>query len=160
MKSLVLNMFNHPIVFMYCFLGLANTAFLVTLENWDSSISQNSVICWDHVMYDYGNSYNATSGAYKAPSNGVYQFGVTKNSNKYNAKSAIAVNGVQVARCWDENRNSIPAGLAQSSCSVTLEVKAGEEVTIVNIDSDEVYGRDKTYKAMFSWFSGHLLFPL
>lgn len=139
--------------------GLAKTAFLVTFSGWQNSVAENSVIQWNKVMYDSGDHYDVTNGAYTAVSNGLYQFSVTKNSNDKNSRFWITIDDVPITRCWDQNSDFGPAELTQTSCTMTLEVKAGEKVKVKNSHSSSVFGTDGN-KVMFSWFSGHLLFPM
>lgn len=58
---------------IFCILG-TTVAFHVYLKNSISSLSQNQIIKYDHVVTNIGEGYDTTTGKFTVPVDGVYSF--------------------------------------------------------------------------------------
>ena len=122
-----------------------------TLNSDNIGVGQN--IVFDHVEINQGNGYHPGHGLFIAPVSGIYMFTCTllRQPSSSNLHAEIEHNGRLVARVhvsggtmWD-----------QGSQTVFIQVNAGEEVWVRNVDwVNQVWG------AWYSSFSGYLLFPL
>ncbi len=81
-----------------------------------------------------------------------------KQGNNEHGSFYILVDGVRFVYkdSWFYNSNPSPSGAA----SITVELEAGQVVSIENFGSDTVYGKTHFDTYYNSWFSGHLLYTL
>ncbi|XP_052791280.1 complement C1q tumor necrosis factor-related protein 3-like [Mya arenaria] len=115
-----------------------------------NNINKNEFITFEKVNVNEGNGYHSTHGLFTAPVSGTYFFSVTLLHPNQPQPTHVDIvhNGNVVARLHCEHTT-----WEQSTQSFLLNVNAGEDVFVRNIDLD-----NETFKgSLTSSFSGFLL---
>ena len=133
------------------FSGLNNTIFYAELRADDISMQGNQIIRWDNVHFDPGNNYDRATGAYTVRYDGFYQCSATLQTVKESplANLHLLINTIKTYYCWTGRFVALDS--AQTSCTVTLKLNAGQTVQIENAASSVVRGH------YFSWFTCHMV---
>ncbi|XP_052765878.1 caprin-2-like [Mya arenaria] len=124
-------------------------AFSAFLGHDQINVDRNEIIIFDSVLVNTGHGYHSSLGSFIAPVAGVYFFTVTLLHPylPYSMHAQIMHNGNPVSYIHGEHRQ-----FAQASQSFLLNVNAGDEIFVKNVDFN-----DQTYQATYSTFSGYLL---
>ena len=146
-KMVLLEDFNH-------FAGIKDTDFLVTMLA-KQNIVAHDIINWKNVNRDIGGNYNRATGSYIVPSDGYYEFRAALRVKGDYAAFIFWVDSQSERYCWS-SRSSLYDGI-QTTCTITISLKAGQPVQIKTAFAGELWSVDSS--GICSWFSGHLLFP-
>ena len=92
-----------------------------------TSARHNCVLMFDHVTLNAGSAYDATTGIFTAPSDGVYVFHLDVQSPRGTLSSVdILHNENPVHHLWGNGRNTGDRGVA--SGTVALQLAVGDQV--------------------------------
>ena len=149
MKSKIDNHFKFSTLI---FSGVKETSFLAPTS--DQNFPSFDIIRWN-VNYDNGNNYDLATGGYTALVDGIYQFNVALIMEGDWSSVYFHVDTLPVMYCW--TRASTVYSGVQTNCTVTISLKAGQIVQIKTNSVGKLDAQGTT--ALYSWFSGHLLFP-
>ena len=121
------------------------------------AIQNPAIIIWKDVKYNNGGHYSPVTGAYTTPLSGYYQFTVSKTTGVQWAYFYLVIDGEDF--CFQGTFDS--GGWQQKSSTMTVKLNAGSKVQIKNHYATEIYGFGvfSSHPGIYSWFSGHLLFP-
>ena len=150
------DIFTHSI--LCCISVSADTVFFAAINQYEFSVSDETVIVWNTAVINPGGNYDTVTGAYTAFVHGYYHFTVQKQSNNKGAHFRIYKEGVEVLfnDCYIPDHNA-----PSSASSFILELQAGERVQIYNHRSSVIYGIASAGSSVYrSWFSGFLLHAL
>ncbi len=142
----------------FIYTGYTNTAFFAALDKSKNVIGDPAVIVWRDVRFNPGGHYSSATGAYTCPQDGYYQFTVMKMSTGIYSYNTILVDGEPTQAIMDHAH----ASWKQHGGTVTLKLKAGSKVQVENRSTKELggFGIWDYHPGIYSWFSGHLLFPV
>ncbi|XP_045200120.2 uncharacterized protein LOC123554206 [Mercenaria mercenaria] len=119
------------------------TAFSASITSDQEHLGQGQDITFDHVITNVGGAYNNHHGSFIAPVSGTYVFYFSLHSP--GARADLMVNGTAIANLY--------IGNDQASQQVIVTLKAGDDVSVQNIQSDKLY-----WGSGYSTFSGFLLY--
>ncbi len=120
------------------------------------------MIVWKDVRFNPDGHYSSDTGAYTCPQDGYYQFTVMKMTTGLYSHSTLLVDGVGTYAIMDHSHTL----WKQHGGTVILKLKAGSKVQVRSWGSTELRGfgvwpkpTQISNRGIYSWFSGHLLFP-
>ena len=134
--------------------GIKETGFLVLTT--DHNLDENNIIRWDDVSYDNGNNFDATTGGYTVPVDGIYQFSLVMRMAGDWSAVLFLVDTLPVRYCL--TRKSSTYTQVQTACTITIPLKAGQTIQTKTTVPGNLISRLPNYGYQ-SWFSGQLLFP-
>ena len=83
------------------------------------------------------------------------RFSVTKRGSDFSGTFVFTVDDdAYAAMLTFSDNDSAPS----ASATINLELSAGQVVRVENVDSAIIFGTE--FGLVYTWFSGHLLFPL
>ncbi|XP_062594880.1 complement C1q-like protein 4 [Saccostrea cucullata] len=127
-------------------------AFHAKMTNAQNNLKSSQKVLFEHVFLNIGGGYNAKTGVFTAPVDGIYRFDWTilAAMKKYYI-TLLVKEDTQIGSnyCADTSDNE----LGQCSSSAIVEMKANQKVWIKPYNS---YAQG--VKANWSYFSGHILF--
>ena len=126
-------------------------AFLATLTNHAENLGANQNIAFDDVITDIGGAYNSHGGLFIAPVSGIYVFSTSiMSSIQTDSHFAFKRNGILITRMFYPG--SSIGGFDTTSVTIVLKLAKGDDVAVVNLDSDkDIFGDH------YSTFTGFLL---
>ena len=138
--------------------GLKDTAFFATLDESKVTIQDPAIIIWKNVTYNNGGHYSATTGAYTAPLAGYYQFTVSKATGPRYSYFSLLVDGQPFVFQFSFNTDRDDE---QKTSTMAVKLEQGATVQVQSSSTTEIYGFGvfTDQPGIYSWFSGHLLFP-
>ncbi|XP_049580979.1 cerebellin 20 isoform X1 [Syngnathus scovelli] len=150
------------LIFPTCLLAASRSAFSVALTNSDTltcygPFRDDKLITYQHVFINLGRGYNAATGVFTAPRDGVYSLALTVYSdagspgNSLAACANLQVNGQVVAGPKEKNKQD-----QEDSASIVLAIHlaAGDKVA-VNLPIGCFLCDDKSH---YNTFTGFLLY--
>ncbi|XP_062580716.1 complement C1q subcomponent subunit B-like [Saccostrea cucullata] len=115
---------------------------------------RTQTIVFDHVITNTGNAYNRHTGIFHAPSNGIFAFSWTMNSEKINGHFELMHNSKIITAISTELTN---LEIGTTSATMVLQLKRND---VVFIRTDHIYGKTNIVSnvLMRSSFSGWQIF--
>ncbi|XP_045200119.2 caprin-2-like [Mercenaria mercenaria] len=124
-------------------------AFFAAMTSLATHLGTNQDIVFDNAITNVGNAYNANHGTFIAPTAGTYVFAVTlfhhSSMGTPGSWGSVMVSGQRVA--------ILHVNLEQSSQTIVVRLKAGDDVSVQNTHTDRGFFGD-----YYSTFSGFLLY--
>ncbi|XP_076448431.1 uncharacterized protein LOC143285103 [Babylonia areolata] len=135
-------------------------AFFATLEK-QTVIGTDDVIVFDHVLFNNGSAFNATTGAFLAPRTGFYMLSLVcevQTTVPLRMELLLTVNGATAMKLFVAGEMASHGG--QQSGSLVYWLSAGSEVKVVvgNIQTQPAEAAPVSLLSEnLSYFSGYLL---
>ncbi len=140
----------------YLSLGSRSAGFLAYLSNQVQAPYGTAPLVFDQEEYDYGDNYNNATGVYTVRYDGLYLFHATVYALGNSAYHYIRVDGdeVTVSIEYDPDHSG-----QQSSTSIVLHLKAGQEVTVDPEFFGTIHGSTGLTRTIRTSFGATLLYP-
>ena len=133
----------------------------MTFKEWQTTLTDGSIILWDDVRFDPGNNYDTVTGAYTAPYDGYYQFSISQRREGNAVSFFTLVEGFTVRHCWNYEAET-PSTF--ENCLIIVKLLVGQRIQIKNMGTavlESLLEEDEQGHGFInSWFAGHMLFPL
>ena len=122
------------------FTGIKDTDFLVTMLA-KQNIAAHDIIHWNNINRDNGGNYNRATGSYivDLPFDGYYEFRAAVRVKGDYAAFIFWVDSQSERYCWS-SRSSLYDGV-QTTCTITISLKAGQLVQIKTAFAGEYSGQ-------------------
>ena len=130
-------------------------AFLAGIAAFTGSLTEDTIIPFDTVDLNIGDSYNPLTGEFTPPVSGIYHISHQATADGSCGDGAMAVklqvNGVDKSKAISEYYSS-------GASSVSLQLAAGDTVTVVTDNAHTCQSLVNNY--LINKFSAHLVYQI
>lgn len=119
--------------------------------NANAAVSPSSIVPWDMIEYNYGGHFTTTGSKFVVPEDGLYHFTliVTSPGTQTISFTSVSVDGGRTRDMFEAIDFIVNR---EYHASVTMELTAGQEVTILSGGSFTFEGGNTSF---YSKFQGH-----